>query len=244
MGVRRRVIAAVAAVVLLVAGVLLYAFRDLMWPFVGADGCTATSGDDEVRLTLDEAQRAGRSVASAVRHGEPKAAVVDMSDGDTGIDDEDAKIVAAAMQERAAFTCELYVNADEASDRLGPNGLVGRAERVRRDIESTFGDLPTGGYAPGGVTTGHMSGSAHYEGRAVDVFFRPINATNNRRGWTLAQYLVSQARRLKIQTVIYDDRIWADYLSGEGWRDYDVPTNSGSQAILEHRDHVHVDVYD
>jgi hypothetical protein len=44
--------------------------------------------------------------------------------------------------------------------------------------------------------------------------------------------------------VIFDDRIWtAGGRSGDGWRDYDPPERSGDPAILEHRDHVHVDVY-
>ena len=90
-----------------------------------------------------------------------------------------------------------------------------------------------------------MEGSAHYEGRAIDVFVRPVNATNRVRGWAMAQYLVSQADRMDIRTVIFDDRIWtAGDRSGDGWRDYDPPEGSGDPAILEHRDHVHVDVYE
>ena len=89
-------------------------------------------------------------------------------------------------------------------------------------------------------------GSAHYEGRAIDVFFRPINADNRKRGWAMASYLVANADRLEVRTIIFDDRIWhAGSRSGDGWTDYRVPSSSGGdQAILEHRDHVHVDVFD
>jgi hypothetical protein len=73
------------------------------------------------------------------------------------------------------------------------------------------------------------------------VFFRPINDTNQTRGWAVAQYLVGNAARLDIRTVIFDDRIWT--AGRDGWRDYDPPESSGSKAILEHRDHVHVDVF-
>ena len=53
------------------------------------------------------------------------------------------------------------------------------------------------------------------------------------------------ADRLAIRTVIFDDRIWtAGASSDDGWRDYDPPDRSGDRAILEHRDHVHVDVFD
>jgi hypothetical protein len=91
-----------------------------------------------------------------------------------------------------------------------------------------------------------MEGSAHYEGRAIDVFFRPINAENRQRGWALATYLVANADRLDIKTLIFDDRIWhAGSRSDDGWTDYRVPSSSrGDRAILEHRDHVHVDVFD
>jgi hypothetical protein len=118
---------------------------------------------------------------------------------------------------------------------------------VRADLLAPFGDVSLGGFAPGGVTTGHMKGSAHYEGRALDVFVRPISRDNKRRGWAIASYLVSQAERLDVAHVIFDGRIWsAGGRSEDGWRDYapDVPdsASSGTRKILENRDHVHVDV--
>ena len=92
-----------------------------------------------------------------------------------------------------------------------------------------------------------MEGSAHYDGRAVDVFFRPVDDANLRRGWAVAQYLVANAGRLGIDHVIFDDRIWSSGLRSEqGWRDYDAPvdgsTAPATRVILEHRDHVHLDV--
>jgi hypothetical protein len=92
-----------------------------------------------------------------------------------------------------------------------------------------------------------MPGSAHYQGRAIDVFFRPVNAGNKARGWQLAQYLVARADRLSINTVIFDDRIWTAARADEGWRHYRVDVTGRSAAtarVLEHRDHVHVDVAD
>ena len=70
-----------------------------------------------------------------------------------------------------------------------------------------------------------MEGSAHYDGRAIDVFFRPINEANQTRGWAVAQYLVGNAARLDIRTVIFDDRIWT--AGRDGWRDYDPPEQLG-----------------
>ena len=139
--------------------------------------------------------------------------------------------------------------ADEASgsvEKEGASGLTPRAEAVRDDLEAAFGDLAMGGFAPGGVRSGHMKGSAHYEGRAIDVFVRPVSEPNNRKGWAIASYLVAHAGRLAVDHVIFDDRIWSAGRSSEdGWRDYDPPSEGRTAtetAILEHRDHVHVDV--
>jgi hypothetical protein len=158
----------------------------------------------------------------------------------------DARVLASALtgQSFHAFSCSVDDDADAASRKLTKIGLTRRAAAVRREVEAVFGDLPLGGFAAGGVRDGHMEGSAHYDGRAIDIFVRPISAQNKERGWAIAQYLVAQADRLDVQTVIFDDRIWrAGSRSDDGWRDYDPPRSSGDRAILEHRDHVHVDVF-
>jgi hypothetical protein len=157
--------------------------------------------------------------------------------------EEDARALASALTgySPATFSCDLDGGAPSASEKLVDSGLTARADAVRQDVLERYGDLDLGGFAPGGVETGHMEGSAHYEGRAIDVFFRPINDTNRTRGWALAHYLVGNAARLEIRTVIFDDRIWT--AGRDGWRDYDPPESSGDRAILEHRDHVHVDVF-
>jgi len=49
--------------------------------------------------------------------------------------------------------------------------------------------------------------------------------------------------RLDVQHVIFDKRIWtAGDRSDQGWRDYDPGDAPGDRKVLEHRDHVHVDV--
>ncbi len=156
----------------------------------------------------------------------------------------DARALASALtgQSPEAFACEVDGDVGDGNPTLEPNGLTGRADAVRRDLRAAFGPLPLGGFEPGGVTTGHMEGSAHYEGRAIDVFFRPVDAESRTGGWALAQYLVANASRLEIRTVIYDDRIWVAGRD-DTWRDYDPPDRSGDPAVLEHRDHVHVDVF-
>ncbi len=158
----------------------------------------------------------------------------------------DARVLASALtgQSKSVFSCT--VNTDPVpAETMGRNGLTPRADAVRKDLLQTFGKLSTGGYAPGGVQSGHMEGSAHYDGRAVDVFVRPISAPNTTKGWAMAQYLVARAQLLNIKTVIFSDKIWtAGGRSDSGWRDYTPPERSGDPAILRHLDHVHVDVLD
>jgi len=159
--------------------------------------------------------------------------------------EKDARTLASALTGNSprAFSCRLGAEPDDTDPELTGSGLTARADGVRLALDALF-DQPMGGFEPGGVSTGHMEGSAHYEGRAIDLFVRPVNPANRVRGWAVAQYLVSQAGRLDIKTVIFDDRVWtAGERSDDGWRDYDPPERSGDPAILEHRDHVHVDVY-
>ena len=162
----------------------------------------------------------------------------------------DGRAVASAMSGYSdeAFWCIVDAH-DEAEQQMNRSGLTPRAAAVLRSVTKTFGDVPAGGFERGGVTNGHIEGSAHYDGRAIDFFFRPIGAERRREGWVLAQYLVANANALKINTVIFDDRIWtAGSRSEDGWRDYSPSPAAVDGAsretvrILEHRDHVHVDV--
>ena len=141
----------------------------------------------------------------------------------------------------AAFSCDVDVPSD-SGQRPGADGLTANAKVMLDDVREAFGPLPAGGFAAGGVSSGHSPGSAHYEGRAVDFFFRPVDELNRRRGWALAHYLVANADRLTVRTVIFDDRIWSASRADEGWRDYEAPGSAGDPAVLRHLDHVHVDV--
>lgn len=163
--------------------------------------------------------------------------------------EDDARVLASALTgwSQAAFTCTWDADVrTEASDELDEAGLTPRAATVLAELEAAYGDLPVGGFAPGGVDSGHSEGSAHYEGRAVDVFTRPVTEESQRFGWSMAHYLVAHAERLDVATVIYDGKIWTARRSAQGWRDYDIDTgdvDAETAAILEHRDHVHVDVF-
>lgn len=160
----------------------------------------------------------------------------------------DARALASALtgySPDGRFSCVVRTSRDLAKEQPGPEGLTPRAAAVREDVEKAFGDLSLGGFSPDGVRDGHQEGSTHYDGRAVDIFVRPVTEANNRKGWAMAQYLVAHADRLHIQHVIYDAKIWSSGArSGQGWRDYDPGGRPGDRAILEHRDHVHVDVHE
>lgn len=193
------------------------------------DGLVRVEGYEDMRIT-EAAQEVQRS-------GFPEA-YQDHAD--------DARVLASALSGETrpgAFTCVIRHDSSSDPTDLNAAGLTKRAAKVGRDVEAAFGDLALGGFEPGGATSGHIEGSAHYEGRAIDIFVRPINDANNRQGWAIASYLVANADRLRIQTVIFDDRIWsAGRRSEQGWRDYNAPDSGGDRQILEHRDHVHVDV--
>ena len=153
-----------------------------------------------------------------------------------------ARALASALtgNSPATFSC----NIDAPDDSEQPerrNGLTSNANTMLRDVERAFGELSTGGYAPGGVDSGHSEGSAHYDGRAVDFFFKPVNADSKLAGWAVAHYVVANAERLEVRTVIYDDKIWTASRSSARWRDYDAP-DGANQQTLRHLDHVHVDV--
>ena len=215
----------------------------------GTSDCTATRGGTEVDLSTAEAERATRVAARSLRLELPLRTTTAAVAGELRLTDDEASVVAAAVRGRQqhALTCVHGGGEAMEDDRLDRRGLTGRAAAVRADLVKAFGRQALGGYAPGGVTTGHMPGSAHYEGRAIDVFYRPVTPAAERLGWATAHYLVAHAERLGIATVIYDGRIWTARRSIQGWRDYSPDTSDRSAqvaAVLEHRDHVHVDVAD
>lgn len=145
----------------------------------------------------------------------------------------------ASARADTALSCRTQESA-EGVEEMTDTGLTPRTQRVYDEVVDVFGFIPYGGFHPDGVSTGHMPGSTHYEGRAVDWFFRPVSAPELDRGWLLAQWLVAHADRLEVQHVIFDDHLWSVRSSTAGWRDYRTP--DGASEVTRHRDHVHVDV--
>lgn len=164
---------------------------------------------------------------------------------DVATPDREAVRLAQALlgHDDGVLTCTVAL-AGSVGDREDPNdlGLTPRADEVRTTMRAIYGKQILGGFAPRGVTDGHIEGSAHYEGRALDVFFRPVSAGNQRLGWQQALWAVAHADRLDLATVIFDRRIWTARRSLQGWRDYRHPSGDTDNPVLMHEDHVHVDV--
>lgn len=155
----------------------------------------------------------------------------------------DARALASSLTGYSPGTFSCIVSSPRLHRQpLGPDGLTARADAVRAALAAAYGSLPLGGFAPGGVSAGHGTHSAHYEGRAIDVFFRPVTPDNQRMGWAVAQWAVANAQQLHIATVIFDDKIWSAQHDSEGWRHYQAPDAPGNPATLRHLDHVHIDV--
>ena len=142
----------------------------------------------------------------------------------------------------AALACTGSLPPTQAQP-MESSGLTLRARVMWGEIKTIFGPLPAGGFMPGGVTTGHVEGSAHYEGRAIDFFYRPVTKKTIEHGWVLAQWLVAHAQSLQISTVIFDAQVWTPSTwHQKEWRPYSSREGPTTNATLLHFDHVHVDV--
>jgi hypothetical protein len=194
--------------------------------------CVVGPDDLQIGLTVEEARLA--TTAVALEHsgaGEPP----DVSD----LDPEVLQRLAEGPEHAPGpgLACAMGRTGGLDEEQMGATGLTPRAEHLLEGITEHFGEVPVGGFEPGGVDSGHGENSAHYEGRAVDVFYRPVTEENLREGWLLANWLVAHAEEYHVAVIIFDDRIFSTWRSA--WGDYDAPQDN---EILRHRDHVHVDV--
>jgi len=231
--------------------------------------CTLAVGDDTLEWSEEQAMTATtvagvgtrigagvNGVAQAVARSleaEPEAALpveaareVYRSLPDTATPHQQAVRVAQALlgHRGSALSCVLPFTdsvPDQPGEVPGALGLTPRADGVRLAMRGVFGKQSLGGFDPRGVDSGHIDGSPHYDGRAIDVFFRPVTPENQRLGWQQANWSVAHADRLDLATVIFDSRIWSAHRSLEGWRDYSYPGGTDNPVLL-HEDHVHVDV--
>lgn len=207
--------------------------------------CWVPAPDGSIALTLDEAKAlttlAARDTRPARGPERVRAAVdrtLDLTaEGSAAVTDT---LLGTRGSER--LTCS-PARLDVEPETAGRTGLTPRARRLRAAWTDVFGPLPAGGFARGGVSSGHVDSSSHYDGRAIDVFFRPYDDAEQRRaGLVFAQWLVAHAQDHGILSVIYADRIWTSWAAFVGWRDYVHPSGSTRNPVLRHLDHVHVAV--
>lgn len=247
---------------LLVVGALVVAALRV-GPGLVAPDCTLEVRGEQVDLTRAQARDATTLAAVTRRDGRTQqqlAQVLPAALGDAGGDLTPAAAARRVAGARGPVDPEvlslgralLGYGEDRLSCRAsqagverqaeGRSGLTPRAAVARDALLEAHGRVPLGGFAPGGVRDGHVEGSAHYEGRAVDAFYRPVTARNQQRGWTAAQWLVAHAEELELDVVIFDRRLWSVRRSGEGWRPYRHPSGNTTNPVLAHEDHVHLDV--
>lgn len=223
-----------ASTLVLLGPGLLSGLRAEGGPLRGGPACTVETSEGEFELQREEAQLATTSVALVARGLE--------SPDTSGIDGAVLQRLADGPPEDAgaSLTCQGSDSSSLQEEQLSVTGLTPRAEQLREAMTEVFGEQSLGGFAPGGVGHGHGADSTHYDGRAIDIFFRPVTEENRREGWILAHWLVAHAEDLDIQYVIFDDRFWSVHSSRGQWQDYAAP-DPGNE-ILRHLDHVHVDV--
>lgn len=201
---------------------------------LGFQECSVETTEGEVSLSRDDAQRATTAAALLSRGLEPPDT--------SGIEDAVLQRLTEGPPDDAgpSLSCRGTAVDGLQQEQLTETGLTPRAEQLRTAMIDVFGEQSLGGFAPGGVDQGHGADSTHYDGRAIDIFFRPVTEENRREGWILAHWLVAHAGDYGVQYVIFDDRFWSAHLSRAQWHPYDAP--DPENEILRHLDHVHVDV--
>lgn len=239
----RRALLGVTLAAALLVGLGAVVVRLVTDRFLLREACVATVGGAQARIGIEEAEQASTIAAAAVRRGLSVRATTTALATSLQQHEPEARALATALMGRspAAFTCRVRPDSP-GRETPGRRGLTPRAAGVLNAVETAFGTQRAGGFDPAGVTTGHIRGSAHYSGRAVDLFHRPVTAVNRRAGWASAQWLVANAERLDVATVIYDGKIWTARRSVQGWREYTPPNGNTANPTLMHRDHVHLDV--
>jgi hypothetical protein len=123
---------------------------------------------------------------------------------------------------------------------MGPDGLTARTRYLRDLIKSGFGETNLGGWCPGGCSSGHIEGSDHYTGYAIDVMILPhTDPTRIADGNRIATWAIAKADQLALKYLIWRARIWTP---NQGWHPYTHPSGSTDPTLM-HMDHLHLSVY-
>ena len=148
----------------------------------------------------------------------------------------DATALVAQLSD-ADFQCsEPTATACPPSGLAVESGLTPDAVAVARCAVEQFDMTSIGGLATGG----HVNGSDHYTGRAVDLMVNNWQSSAGAEfGDRVAAYYVENARKFAVTYVIWRGRIWS--ASRPGWRPYSHPDGRTDPTAL-HMDHLHISV--
>jgi len=114
-------------------------------------------------------------------------------------------------------------------------GLQPNTVRVHRAARSRFPSITTYYGFRRDITPDHPAG------RALDVMLPRYKTSSGRDlGFAVANWARANARTLRIKYVIWDQKIWNIQRDREGWRH--MASRGGDSA--NHKDHVHITVYD
>lgn len=124
-------------------------------------------------------------------------------------------------------------------------GLVTDAVRLSRCMYAAFGSEPylgsLGGYSPG---SGHIRGSDHYTGRALDLGVREYRGAGRQLGDRMVAWLLANRQAFNVRQIIWYDKIITFRRDGTGqWKTYTHPSGRTWDDNLQHRNHVHVGVW-
>jgi len=118
-----------------------------------------------------------------------------------------------ALSEPGALTC-VFDTPAATPESKGKTGLTPRADAMRQGVIDAFGKLAMSGFGGKSKT----SNSAEAAGRALDVAVPTVVASNSSEagaGWVLAHWLAARGADYKLDTIAYDDHIWAP---NSGWQ--------------------------
>lgn len=119
--------------------------------------------------------------------------------------------------------------------RTVERGLQPNAVRVHRASRARFPQISTYYGFRRDITPDHPAG------RALDIMIPKYRTADGRRlGADVAGWARANAPTLEIKYVIWDQKIWNVERDREGWR----PMASRGSDSANHKDHVHVTVYD
>lgn len=180
-------------------------------------------------------QRPSRGWGSAAQVRDPNYAAGKFFDALKGIKNRDAMSmgeVAQAVQKSAyperyaqhVAVAAAIVGGDTFRANSAPLEMLGKvkphARAAAEEVSGAFGKKNIGGLAK----DGHIEGSDHYTGQAIDVMLE--GAAD---GAAIATYATLNAERWGVKYVIHNRKIWEP---GKGWQPYDGDN--------PHTGHVHV----